>query len=68
MTLGGFAADDARKLFEALCRTLEAHVFESKAALFTKKSALERAHTLSHPVSANVLSPRFPPLEKICSH
>ncbi|KIJ94484.1 hypothetical protein K443DRAFT_683720 [Laccaria amethystina LaAM-08-1] len=28
MTLGGFSADDARKLFEALCRTLDARVFE----------------------------------------
>ena len=28
MTTGGFAADDTRKLFEALCHSLEASLFD----------------------------------------
>ena len=50
MTLGGFAADDARKLFEALCRTLDARVFEQMPGLKNPPPGLPpRAQTVSFP-------------------
>jgi len=43
MTTGGFGAEDSRKLFEALCRTLEAEVFEMpvKATIGIRSRSIE---------------------------
>jgi len=71
MTLGGFSADDSRRLFEALCLSLEARVFESNASYSRPgASVLERAQTISHPISPGKSSPAtgFPPLERMSSH
>jgi len=62
MINNNFTADDSRRLFEALCRSLDANVFESGAAPHT---LLERAHTVSHLVSTPVMSSN---LEKVLSH
>ncbi|KAF8168134.1 hypothetical protein B0H34DRAFT_792774 [Crassisporium funariophilum] len=50
MTLGGFAAEDARRLFEALCRAIEAPVFESETSprLGSVSKVPERAHTIAN--------------------
>ncbi|CAA7265830.1 unnamed protein product [Cyclocybe aegerita] len=66
MTLGGFTADDARRLFEALCRSLDAQVFESKAESRGTQRPLERAHTLAFPPST--MNASVIPLEKRPSH
>ena len=42
---GGFTADNSRRLFEALCRALEAPIFEIVAQPFSTSEQLERAHT-----------------------
>ncbi|KIM48234.1 hypothetical protein M413DRAFT_225673 [Hebeloma cylindrosporum] len=51
MCLGGFTADDARRLFEALCRSLDADVFETRSTPQPGKNLPGRSHTFSHPVS-----------------
>ena len=45
MTLGGFTADNSRRLFEALCRALEAPIFETAAQPVSTSKQLARAHT-----------------------
>jgi len=45
MTFGHFAADDSRRLFEALCRVLEASIFETAAQPVSTSKQLARAHT-----------------------
>jgi hypothetical protein len=45
MTFGHFAADDSRRLFEALCRAIEASIFETAAQPDSTSKQLERAHT-----------------------
>ena len=45
MSFGGFTADNSRRLFEALCRALEAPIFETAAQPVSASKQLERAHT-----------------------
>jgi hypothetical protein len=45
MTMGSFTADNSRRLFEALCRALEAPIFETAAQPVSTSKSLERAHT-----------------------
>jgi len=45
MTLGGFTAEDSRRLFEALCRALESPIFETAAHPASTSKQSERAHT-----------------------
>ncbi|KAF8960990.1 hypothetical protein BDZ97DRAFT_1266200 [Flammula alnicola] len=65
MIMGGFTADDSRRLLDALCRALDAKVFETTASAPPQTSQPERAHTISHP------TPKFPKtqaaLEKVNS-
>ena len=50
MTQGGFTADDSRRLFEALCRTLDAPVFETAAHPASTIKQSDRAHTTPNPI------------------
>jgi len=50
MTHGGFTADDSRRLFEALCRTLDAPVFETAAHPASTIKQSDRAHTTPNPI------------------
>jgi len=72
MTLGGFTADDSRRLFEALCRSLDARVFGSDTSPRSSITAsqIERSHTLSHPIAPGRRSPAVshPQLERNSSH
>ena len=64
MALGGFTADDARRLFEALCRSLDADVFETRSAYHPGKNLPARSHTFSHSVSRigqSMVSPKKAP-------
>ena len=47
MTVGGFTADNSRRLFEALCRALEAPIFETAAQPVSTSKQLERTHATS---------------------
>ncbi|KDR84956.1 hypothetical protein GALMADRAFT_204580 [Galerina marginata CBS 339.88] len=64
MVQGGFTADDARRLFEALCRSIDAEVFE-KPASRRPSSLPERAQTIAHVVSTSPMSER--PRSKVLS-
>lgn len=59
MTLGGFDADDARRLFEALCRSLDAEVFEQSASPQPANASAHpgRAHSLAYLTSGSPRSP-----------
>ena len=64
MALGGLAADDARRLFEALCHSLDADVFETRSTLHPGKNLPGRSHTFSHPVpriGQSMVSPQKAP-------
>lgn len=73
MTFGGFTADNSRRLFEALCRALEAPIFETAAQPVTATSntsttkQLERAHTTPHTISNLLENNHFRPVEKVRS-
>ncbi|KAF4623570.1 hypothetical protein D9613_001778 [Agrocybe pediades] len=51
MLFGGFNADDARRLFEALCHSIPAEVFNKPATPLRPSARPERAHTIAHPIS-----------------
>ncbi|PBK97973.1 hypothetical protein ARMGADRAFT_1162754 [Armillaria gallica] len=56
MTSGGFGADDSRKLFEALCKSLESSVFDLPVPprdLSTPLNAPTMTRTRSHPITNN---------------
>lgn len=53
MTIGGFGAEDSRKLFEALCRSLEASVFDMPV----KSGVGLRSQSVEPPVSGSVSGP-----------
>ncbi len=58
MTTGGFGAEDSRKLFEALCRSLEAEVFE----MAVKRTAGIRSQSIEVLTSGGVTGSGGPPL------
>lgn len=64
MVQGNFTADNSRRLFDALCRSLDAKVFESRVPP-RPPCIPERAHTLS---SSRPMSPKYLQLEKVSSH
>ena len=53
MTFGGFTADNSRRLFEALCRALEAPIFETAAQPVSTSKQRKRADTTPHTISSN---------------
>ena len=67
MTFGGFTADDSRRLFEALCRALEAPIFETAAQPVSTSKQLERAHTTPHSISSLHENIHFRAVEKVRS-
>ena len=67
MTFGGFSADDSRRLFEALCRTLEASVFETAAQTASTSNQPERAHTIPLTISSLLESIHSKSLETVKS-
>ncbi|KAF8807370.1 hypothetical protein BYT27DRAFT_7255987 [Phlegmacium glaucopus] len=54
MTLGGFTAEDSRRLFEALCRALEASIFETAAG------PSKRARTTPNPTPISKRAREYP--------
>lgn len=70
MTMGGFGAEDSRKLFEALCRSLEAEVFEMpvKVAMGMRSRSIEVLTTCGNMTSASGgWSPGGPLLRRLSS-
>ena len=67
MTFGGFTADNSRRLFEALCRALEAPIFEAAAQPVSTSKQLDRAHTTPHTISGLLENIHFRPVEKVRS-
>ena len=64
---GGFTADNSRRLFEALCRALEAPIFETAAQPVSTSEQVERAHTTPHTISSLLENNYFRPVEKVRS-